>query len=446
MRYKLAALLIGVCLVLALGTLPLMTACAPEEEEEVKILRYGAVLPLTGMGAAWGMAFHQGMEMAIDEANEAGFVINGQRYKIEFHSFDDRSDPKLSVTGAIKMVELGCPVMNYAWTAPLAIQNITEPAKVVVMGTGGPEEQIRPGVNYFTAWESPDCILPFFGEWLDTLNVKKVALISENSPSCIDRHSKYISEWETKGIKVVFDEIAEMDASDYSTVIAKIREADPDVVWLNGWALNMLLVAQQRLELDYPVQLIGQGQISNGGIPAFRMLGKAGEGTLDTMFALPRELATEDIEPWVFEALGCDPKLREHFNKVAPEKYGMEYHTSVRLVGYDVTTYTLKMIAHAGSLDPDAIMAALEEMIPYKGAGINLSYWPNHRFILPQLIVRYHNIDSETGTCDVEFLGCGRALSQDGKEWDIHFHKKMDVQEIREGKDPLSGSAYGVGY
>jgi branched-chain amino acid transport system substrate-binding protein len=71
--------------------------CSNKEEKEIKI---GAILPLTGDNASYGIALKKGMDLAIDEINEKR--INGKKLDVVFE--DSQSDPQKAVNAFNKLV------------------------------------------------------------------------------------------------------------------------------------------------------------------------------------------------------------------------------------------------------------------------------------------------------------------------------------------------------
>ena len=80
-RLKIAhILLIGAVVIFLLFTF----GCGKKEPKEIKI---GAILPLTGNDARYGLWIKEGLDLCVDEVNSSG-GINGKRVRIIYEECD----------------------------------------------------------------------------------------------------------------------------------------------------------------------------------------------------------------------------------------------------------------------------------------------------------------------------------------------------------------------
>src|SRR3990172_8275347 len=122
-----------------LKRLPVLTAvlalalagAAHAQQPPVKI---GAILPLTGSGASYGVWMKGGAEMATEEINAAG-GIGGRKLEVIYE--DHAADASKAVNGMRRLLHVEkFPLTSYS--APtLAIQPIGAQNKVVMMNGGG---------------------------------------------------------------------------------------------------------------------------------------------------------------------------------------------------------------------------------------------------------------------------------------------------------------------
>ncbi|RLC93427.1 MAG: hypothetical protein DRI39_05720 [Chloroflexi bacterium] len=127
---------------------PAVTACGDSEPEEGGTIKIGALLSLTGPASYWGLGWKYGIEMAIEELNEAGGIeVAGKTYTLEVVYYDDKYSATDAVTGINKLISvdnvkfvigpLGSPAM-------IAIAPITEEAGVLVLGAGSDPDRLGP--------------------------------------------------------------------------------------------------------------------------------------------------------------------------------------------------------------------------------------------------------------------------------------------------------------
>lgn len=73
--------------------------------EPDKILKVGLTVPLTGAGAPWGITLLRTVKLEAEQYNAAGgLTIEGQNYKIEVISEDDKYSPSEGVTVTNKLI------------------------------------------------------------------------------------------------------------------------------------------------------------------------------------------------------------------------------------------------------------------------------------------------------------------------------------------------------
>ena len=144
MRKKLLTLLIGVSVVVALVTVPLMTACAPEavapeapeapQEVAPKVVKIGFLNALTGPCALWGLPGLTGLNIWMDKVNDAGGLkVGDERYLVELIAYDNEDIPSKTLLGAKKLVlEDGVEMIHSSWGAStLAIQPFLTEHKIL---------------------------------------------------------------------------------------------------------------------------------------------------------------------------------------------------------------------------------------------------------------------------------------------------------------------------
>src|SRR5690606_11124855 len=100
-------------------------------------LRIGAVVTLSGAGAAWGQGMQHATELAADDVNaEGGLEVAGKRYRVEVIPYDDKYQANEAVTVANRLVfeDKVKYIIGPVGSAPvLAIQPITEKNGVIVI-------------------------------------------------------------------------------------------------------------------------------------------------------------------------------------------------------------------------------------------------------------------------------------------------------------------------
>jgi|GEM_PF-2304748 len=433
-----AVFLAAAALAIAAGT----SEKGASSKENVKIFKFGANLGLTGELSGYCTATAKGTRLAIDQINEAGgFVVKGQRYKIEYIEMDNRWDPKVDVANTTKLVEQGVRMIQYVGPAGVASQAITEPEKVILIMPGFPAEVTRPGIKYTfaTGWSEnmlgkafPKIFGPSGANTLIT-GCDKLAILTpiEGMPENV-YNSGLRKALEAKGISIVFDEKVAADVTDFTTIIAKIKMADPDaLLFLNFANLNHLKIYPQMKDAGYQPLVVEVDPISGGGPQAKQTATAAASGhNVEIMYYFNSRTTIPD---WAAKSLAFDPEKRKNYFDTFIPKYGIEWDVAGSIHGFDFVKAWIGYAVMGGDpMNGDAIVAAADTETPYFGAMAKTWYYKDtHRFVLPSYFVTHNDIDEKTGMSTVLLLGGGRSTDSHSLNIPITIDQQIDLKKFR---------------
>src|SRR3954451_15346660 len=111
------------------------TLCAGRASAQDKIIKIGGLFPMSGPGAYFGAQDKQGIDLAIEQINQAG--VNG--YKLEIHFEDSGCSPLPATQAAKRLLEQYKPqvvIGEECSDATLAIMPLMEQAKVPYFKAG----------------------------------------------------------------------------------------------------------------------------------------------------------------------------------------------------------------------------------------------------------------------------------------------------------------------
>jgi len=466
-RNKLLTLLIGVCLIGALLILPLMSACAPEEvvgpgeeeeeeeqeeeeeEEEMGVVKIGMFGALTGPVGVHGLPLLQGMQILKKHVDEdGGFLVNGKRYTFEIVSFDTRYDPKLCVTGAEKMLEagvigtVGAP-MNiagvFAAHEVLGPANIPQMCHLIDWEVG--KAKMNNVFEYETVMERKIYVAQFLGP--DGLDIDTIAWMeASDMPDMVDLYSE---EALTKyGIETVGREAFDVDCTDFYTMLAKLREKDPDVLYNACNATLSALILKQKAELGWLAQTVGVDCLSAAGAPAIRLAGEAVDGHIESVWNFEPAKVYED---WEAEILGVDPAQHKRWVDTSLDMFGIDWYSPYQGTGYTWAQLLIQACQRVGSVtDQAAILDALENTPPTSGVELLVELTPDcHHWIVRWIWVMFTITNPEVGSFVTESFGGSRPIAHCGADWELIMKKDIKLKDIRAGLVPGT-QAYGVGY
>jgi branched-chain amino acid transport system substrate-binding protein len=345
-------------------------------EAPAKKLKIGLIGSYTGPLASMGVVTRNGSLLAQKHINEdGGFVVAGQRYLLDLIECDDRTDPKVAVSCATRLMDehdIKIMIGPMLSASTLAVQPIAQPRKVIQINYSSAKEIIRPGITYTingtTNAEFRSKFLPPF--YVKEMGIKTVAFIVENMATARSMHEYQAPAFEALGCKVVGKETFEMGETDFFTPLTRLKTKNPDALFLATNPGSGALVVKQRLEIGWPVQTIGES--NNPTAEFFRIAGAAVEGHVDMGYLSP----WANLTPELIELLRLDPKKRERFNREYLKEYGEKARTGgVDDYGYDFVYVAVEAMKKAGTVtDTDKIMQAVKAF-EYRGVlwGVKVS-------------------------------------------------------------------------
>ncbi|TAL19489.1 hypothetical protein EPN90_03340, partial [Patescibacteria group bacterium] len=207
-------------------------APAAELQGEVTV---GAVLPLTGDGAAYGLPIQKAIQLAVDEVN-AVRGAGGKKLVVAYE--DGKCDGKEGATAAQKLIGVNkvqaiiggvCSGETLGF-APIANEN-----KVVVISPSATSPDITTkGGDYVFRFAPSDALAGkvAVGYAKGELQAKRAAVISENSDYAQALRRTFTSAFKLAGGVVAMDEAYNTGVTDFRTQALKIKNAKVDVVYV----------------------------------------------------------------------------------------------------------------------------------------------------------------------------------------------------------------------
>lgn len=232
----------------------------------------GAILPLTGDRAAYGVPLQRAIEMAVADIN-AGTGINNKPLKVAFE--DGKCDGKESVNAAQKLINVtkvkyiiggACSGETLGFAA-LANQN-----KVIVISPSetSPDITLKGGPFVFRLAPSGSLAGSIASKYaVEKLKAKTAAIVSEEADEAQGLRKTFIDTFR-RGGRILVDETFKSSTTDFQGIVQKIKRANPDVIYLvpqtpaSGVLLMKQLkeqgVASARLTAD---TMIGRDVVEN---------------------------------------------------------------------------------------------------------------------------------------------------------------------------------------
>jgi branched-chain amino acid transport system substrate-binding protein len=323
----------------------LLAAGAVQAQDTIKI---GVITDRVGVSKPYSEPSTEGLVFGAEEINRRGGVLGK---KIELLIEDDQSRPDISAALARKLVDQGA-----VFILSMSLTPATQQQQTVTMETKTPQmTPMNSGDTLTTQLPNPYFWQtgPLGSIQIATLlaharskNLKRVALISDNSDLGQLLARFFRSGLEKSGIQVVSEEVVPRGATTAEPQMQKIRAANPDALFMAGvlTAENVLILrAYRQFGLKFPIH-----SSYNLSVPVYMSVGK---GLVNGVTFVD---AYDPDKPEVKEFVAAYKKAtgKEPFN--------------LHGYGYDGIMMVAEAIKKAGSTDKEKIRQAMQTLT-FKG-------------------------------------------------------------------------------
>lgn len=240
--------LVGAVVVAALVMLGITSySGSPKDTGPLKI---GFMAPLSGDAAAYGEPVRNAMELAVEEINASGGVAGRQ---VEVVYEDSKCNGKDAAATAQKLVsvdEVKYIVGPVCSGEAFSAVPITSAAKVLLLSPGSSAPKLAGMSPYFMRTYPNDNITGVALAQELAKTHKTTAIITESTDYGLGIKGVYVQEAEKLGMRVVAQEDFTTGTSDFRTALARVKEANPEVIFINPQtSANLVRIAKQAREI-----------------------------------------------------------------------------------------------------------------------------------------------------------------------------------------------------
>ncbi len=313
----------------------------PGTEEEVVI---GGIGPLTGSNASYGISVQQGGQLAVDEINAAG-GINGMQIRYLFE--DDESDAEKAISAYNKLMDDGMQVLMGTVTSDPCIAVTDESSRDGIL-------QITPSGSAEACTQYDNCFRICFTDPLQGRSManymyeeglRKVAIIYDvASDYSSGIYEAFVDEFEALGGEIVAAESFTSGDVDFKTQLTKIKATDAEALFLPIYYTEVAYIVNQAVNVGLELPYYG----CDGWDGVINQLEGDTTNIEGAIYLTPFVANSEDEIVKNFVA-----NYREAFG-AEPDQFAADAYDAI---------YTIKAaIEQAGSMDNDAIIAAMTEI------------------------------------------------------------------------------------
>jgi branched-chain amino acid transport system substrate-binding protein len=342
----------------------------------------GASVQLTGPVANTGRYYKDTYEFVIDKINQAGGVkVGNEKRKLVLKLYDNQSDVNLSVRQYTQLVSqdkvallLGPFASNFA----LADSAVSEKYRIPMIQGGGASDQIfSRKFKYIFGTLAPAS--NYFGSTVNMLKElkpapKDVALLYADDAFDVSVADGTRPLLKTAGLNIVMDERYTSNASDFNSLLSRIKSVNADAVLVAGHETEILNFVRQAKSLAVAPKLYS----FTVGVPSedFRKaLGK----DADYAFGMTAWLPTADLKDrWFGDAALFAAAYKAKFG------YDPDYHAASGAADIEAL---VQAVENAGSVEPDKVRDAIAKL-NFPSLYGPIVFAANGQIDLPQVVIQ----------------------------------------------------------
>jgi len=329
----------------------------PKNAHAATKLKIGFMGPFTGPASRTGDQFKRGIEMALEDAKEAGEIpvkVDGETLDIEPMWVDSQSSPEKAVKAVTDAVNRGVKLMVTGWhsSVAMACMDAESPLKIVHIGHQGAEKY----QGWFKGWASPPVFAGLYGPPLVHFMEKglwkpankKAAVIVEDTDFGRGWGEALVVSLRTAGFDVMPYDVNALDETEFTPIITKYKAANVSVV----------------------------ASTQTGGVPMYNFVKQVramglkalvlAHGLTWTAEWYKNTAEASDFAVCMDSPYPISPEQKDWMKRFK-DKYGFDAGIAPSGQPYDHTRLAIKVLNETGTLKFETLVEHIREKVKYKG-------------------------------------------------------------------------------
>jgi len=268
-------------------------------QQELKVYRIGAVIPLSGQFEAYGRNVKNGLTLALEEINAAGGV-KGKPLDILFE--DDRSDEKVGANKAQSLVKnTAVPIIIGGVTSnvALAMAPVCEKGKVVLLSPTASSPKLSGiGQYFFRNYPSDTLEGRVMAEYaVRRMKIRTVAILYIDKEYGKGITDVFKERFQNLGGVVTYEKGYPEGTVDFVDDVKQVRANPPDAVYLPGYFTEVAAVLKELKSQKVEAKVISTQGMAEPMI--VEIAGDAAEGVVYPQPPFDPESKAPEIQKFV---------------------------------------------------------------------------------------------------------------------------------------------------
>lgn len=260
------------------------------------VYKFAVFAPITGNYAEYGIGFEVATKMAADKINAAG-GIDGKN--IELVVYDTKGDPKESADISRRVGEdksILAVIGDFSSSNAMANAPILGEAGLVQLSPTASHTDFADMNEYmFSIMGRQDGEGPFFSTYLlqKYAQAENVGLIYINNDWGKSAYDNFMSQAIIDNLNIVAEENYVEGETDFTSLLTKVRDRNPDTLTLIMHANDVARIANQVNQIGWDVELTALGPGTS-----MQIIELAGENVEGLLLSTPFHITEENEVAW----------------------------------------------------------------------------------------------------------------------------------------------------
>jgi branched-chain amino acid transport system substrate-binding protein len=361
-----------------LAFLALAIGCSKKDADTILV---GHVTSMTGSEATFGVSTDQGVKLAIEERNKAG-GIKGKKLAVK--TLDAQGKPEEAQVAATRLVvkdKVTILLGEVASSRSLAVAPVADDHKVPMISSAStnPKVTLDPQGNTRKYVFRVCFIDPFQGTVMakfarENMKVSKVAILRDVGNAYSVGLADFFTETFKKlGGEIVSDQSFKSGDQDFKAQLTKIRETNPEAIYVPAYYTDVGLIGRQVRELGMKQPMIG-----GDGWDSPKLF-EIANGAMDGSF-FSNHYTVESPEPQVQEFIA---KYKAAYKNEVPD--------ALAALGYDAALVAMDAMERAKDLSGPAIAEALAATKDFRAVTGTITLDAQHNAVKSAVVIAIQN-------------------------------------------------------
>jgi branched-chain amino acid transport system substrate-binding protein len=324
--------------------------CLPAfSQDTIKIGEFGS---LTGDNASFGTSQNEGVQMAVEEINNAGGILGK---KIDLTVEDNQTKQGQTTTIVRKLISqdhVAALIGEVASSKTLEAAPIAQEAKIPCIATAATNPRVTQVGDYiFRVCFIDDFQAVVIARFvLEKLHKSKVAFMTDVKQDYSVGLTQFAKDYFLKnGGQIVKEQSYSSGDKDFRAQLTDIKSANPDVIIITGYYPEASLIVRQARQ--FGIKAVFAGGDGWDGSSLIPVAGKAIEGSYYST-----HFSTEDKSPAVQDFVA---KYKKKYSGKTPDAFAA--------LGYDAVNLLADAIKRAGGTDSEKLKDAIASTKEFPG-------------------------------------------------------------------------------